>query len=229
MKKIITLVLAMTIAIAASAQKNVTKFMGIPVDGTKSAMIQKLKAKGFTYDAKNDVLNGEFNGRNVNLFVVTNNNKVCRIMVTDAVGSSEGQIKIRFNTLCQQFEKNDKYIPQDFFENYAIDDDVDVSYEIALNDTRFEAAYYQYTEADKDTTGLAEWALNKIRVDYGEEKWKNMTKEEIQQSMILLAVEYIKEKVSHKSVWMMISENFGRYYINMFYDNELNRSHGEDL
>ena len=101
MKRFITISLAIMIAFAASAQRNVTKFLGIPIDGTKSAMIQKLKAKGFTYDATNDVLSGEFNGRDVNLHVVTNNNKVYRIMVVDAVGSSEGQIKIRFNTLCR--------------------------------------------------------------------------------------------------------------------------------
>lgn len=29
------------------AQKDITKFMGIPVDGFKKDMIQKLKAKGF--------------------------------------------------------------------------------------------------------------------------------------------------------------------------------------
>ena len=34
---------------------------------------------------------------------MTNNNKVYRILVKDAVGSSETDIKIRFNTLCQQF------------------------------------------------------------------------------------------------------------------------------
>ena len=32
------------------AQKDITKFMGIPVDGFKKDMIQKLKAKGFEYD-----------------------------------------------------------------------------------------------------------------------------------------------------------------------------------
>ena len=31
------------------AQNDVTKFLGIPVDGTKTAMIQQLKEKGYTY------------------------------------------------------------------------------------------------------------------------------------------------------------------------------------
>ena len=94
MKRIIILGLAMMIAIVASAQKNVTQFLGIPVDGTKTAMIQKLKDKGFTYNAKYECLEGEFNGRNVVLAIATNNNKVWRIMIKDASPSTETNIKI---------------------------------------------------------------------------------------------------------------------------------------
>ena len=44
------------------AQQDVTKFLGIPVDGSKSEMIQKLKAKGYTSSPLDkDVLVGEFN------------------------------------------------------------------------------------------------------------------------------------------------------------------------
>ncbi len=32
-----------------------------------------------------------------------------------------------------------------------------------------------------------------------------------------------------KSVWFMISELYGKYFITMFYDNEWNHSDGEDL
>ncbi|MBQ1408693.1 MAG: hypothetical protein IIY87_02930 [Bacteroidales bacterium] len=229
MKRTITLCLAIMIAFAASAQKNTTKFLGIPVDGTKSAMIQKLKAKGFNYDATNDVLSGEFNGRDVNLHVVTNNNKVYRIMVSDATGSSEGDIRIRFNTLCRQFKKNGKYIPQDFVGEYSIGEDVDISYEMTVDNKRFEAAYYQVSEADQDTTGLADWAIDKIVEKYGEEGYQNLSEEEAAQAQLFLIMEYIREKISHKSVWMMISSNFGRYYINIYYDNELNHADGEDL
>ena len=58
-------------------------FLGIPVDGTKSAMIQKLKAKGYTYNATLDILEGEFNGQPVFISVVTENNKVYRICLLD--------------------------------------------------------------------------------------------------------------------------------------------------
>lgn len=91
------------------AQKDITKFMGIPVDGFKKDMIQKLKAKGFEYDNEIDLLTGEFNGEKVNIFVATQSNKVWRIVVADAIERNEHDIKIRFNNLYDQFNDNPKY------------------------------------------------------------------------------------------------------------------------
>lgn len=65
MKKIILMMIAMTISFASFAQnKDVTKFLGIPVDGTKTEMKQKLIAKGFVPKklGNDEWLEGEFNG-----------------------------------------------------------------------------------------------------------------------------------------------------------------------
>jgi hypothetical protein len=230
MKQILCIVLALMIAFAATAQKNVTQFLGIPVDGTKTAMMQKLKAKGYTYNAKLDCLEGEFNGRNVNISIATNNNKVWRIMVTDAYPTSnETSIKIRFNTLCSQFAKNSKYMPADITGEYEISENEDISTQMSLYNKRYEAAYYQMAEADKDTTGMQEWVFDKILNDYGAEKWGNMSDEERQTAGISMSIDWILEKISKKSVWFMISEQYGSYSINMYYDNEYNHSNGEDL
>lgn len=94
------------------AQKDITKFMGIPVDGFKKDMIQKLKAKGFEYDNEIDLLTGEFNSEKVNIFVATQSNKVWRIVVADAIERNEHDIKIRFNNLYDQFNDNPKYVPK---------------------------------------------------------------------------------------------------------------------
>ena len=45
MKKILSLAVLLVFSLAMYAQKDVTKFLGIPVDGTKSEMIKKLKEK----------------------------------------------------------------------------------------------------------------------------------------------------------------------------------------
>lgn len=222
--------MAIMVALAAQAQKkDVTKFLGIPVDGTKSAMIQKLKAKGFTYDQKNDYLKGEFNGRDVRLYVVTNNNKVYRIMVADAVGSSERDIKIRYNNLCYQFGNNEKYKTLNNFSDYIIDDDVNISYEMNVNENNFEAIFFQLSKTDIDTVKVLEWIQNKAIEKYGEDGLENMSEEEANQAILSLSFEYLREKVFHKTVWFVIDESFGMYKILLYYDNKLNQANGEDL
>ena len=99
------------LGVYAFAQKDVTQFLGIPVDGTKMEMVQKLKAKGFKYNSTYDWLVGEFNGREVVLLIAANNNKVWRVAVRDKWTTDEANIKIRFNALCRQFAKNEKYLP----------------------------------------------------------------------------------------------------------------------
>ena len=149
MKKILTLavVLMTTIALSAQEKKDVTKFLGIPVDGYKSEMISKLKAKGFTSTSRDkNILEGEFNGKDVELHVVTNNNKVYRIAVVDKNYTTETSIRIRFNTLISQFENNSKYIG---FGNKTISEDENLSYEISVNDKRYEAIFYQNGDWNK--------------------------------------------------------------------------------
>ena len=51
MKKILIVTLSLLLSTVIFAQNNVTQFLGIPVDGSKSAMIEKLKAKGFSIDS----------------------------------------------------------------------------------------------------------------------------------------------------------------------------------
>ena len=57
MKKIILMMLLL-VSVSANAQKDVTKFLGIPVDGSKTEMKKKLIEKGFTYNALRDNFEG---------------------------------------------------------------------------------------------------------------------------------------------------------------------------
>jgi len=114
MKKLLAIAVLVLAPLFAGAQqqKDVTKFLGIPVDGTKADMILKLKEKGFRTDPHfEDDLLGEFNGSNVRVSVQTNKNKVSRIIVLDFNGSSETSVKINFNHLCLQFENTPSIFP----------------------------------------------------------------------------------------------------------------------
>ena len=201
------------------AQQDVTKFLGIPVDGSKSEMIQKLKAKGYTSSPLDkDVLVGEFNGADVNIHVVTNNNKVYRIMICDVNNIDERAIQIRFNRLCEQFVNNSKYssLP---LEEYMIPDDEDISYEITVHKKRYEAVFYQKT----DETFMAK-QIEAAFPQYTKEQLANPS-EELRAEIDNFVTQYI----SKKAVWFMINERLGKYCITMYYDNEYNNANGEDL
>ena len=119
MKRICVLLISSFIALTVSAQKSVTKFLGIPVDGFKSEMKQKLIAKGFEYNSYSDDFSGEFNGVEVYLSIVTNNNKVWRITVVDKVELNETDIKIRFNKNKDDIKEE---ITQKLLEKYTLEE-----------------------------------------------------------------------------------------------------------
>lgn len=181
MKKILLSLTLLMLSVAMYAQNEVTKFLGIPIDGTKADMIQKIKAKGFSYNAQEDCLEGIFNGENVFVSIKANKNKVWRITVTDKTGRDEGQIKIRFNNLCQQFDDNPKYYS--LKRTQKLSDNDDISYEMIVHHKQFEAVYYQLPHKG---------ALN-------------------------------------RTVWFTIGKVYGEYHISIFYENNKNESHGEDL
>lgn len=228
-KNSVTVFILFIIPIALFAQNDVTQFLGIPVDGNKIELIEKLKSKGFTIKPnEKDILIGQFNGTTVNIHIVTNNNKVCRIMVADANFSKEIDIKIRFNNLLQQFKKNEKYMPASLNpEKYVIPEDEKISYEMLVNKKRYEAAFYQIP-LKIDTLSIAEKIKSELALKYTEEQLSNPT-EELHKEMITTGLPYLLEIYSKKSVWFMINELYGEYYITMFYDNEYNRANGEDL
>jgi len=229
LKRIVLLFTLSILSVVSYAQKkDVTKFLGIPVDGNKSEMIQKLKSKGFTNSSySRDVLVGEFNGTDVEIHVVTNNNKVYRIMVSDAYTRNEVDIKIRFNRLCRQFQNNERYKSASLLSDYIISDDEDISYEMSVNNKRYEAVYYQMPE-DFNTEKYLKEVRSALLSKYTEEQISNPT-EELESDMLDIIFYSLIEKYSKKSVWFIINEHYGKYRILMYYDNEYNSANGEDL
>lgn len=225
MRRILSVAILLVISVSLFAQKDVTKFMGIPIDGFKPEMIQKLKEKGFVSSASDkNILEGEFNGSQVTIHVVTTNNKVSRIGISDVNYVDETDIRIRFNRLCQQFKSNSKYTSLD---DYTIPEDEDISYEMKVNNKRYEAVFYQnpvITDSIAMANELKEFLLQK----YSEKELENPT-EDIKTDITKMGVSYAMDLISKKPVWFIISDFYGKYYITMFYDNEYNRANGEDL
>ena len=223
MKKLIIFPL-LFVAVFASAQIEVTKFLGIPVDGNKQQMIQKIKEKGYLYNSNYDRLEGEFNGRDVFIYVVTNNNKVYRILVEDAVYSSEGDIKIRFNTLLRQFENNNQKYFSMSTEDGELSESEDISYEMTVNNKRYEAAFIQITNT-LDSVTLSKKMEEFHKENYGDDYLLDMTDEQILDA----SIKFFLSLYIDNSVWFMINERYGRYGILLYYDNNRNRANGEEL
>ena len=227
MRKIFTIIVLLVASVTLFAQSDVTKFLGIPVDGFKPDMIRKLKEKGFVSTAYDkDILEGEFNGHDVHIHIVTNNNKVYRIMVADKNSISETNIRIRFNNLCYQFANNSKYTTfLSDVDDYIIPEGEDISYEMSVNNKRYEASFYQKPDTIAQQKDLENYR-NSLLEKYTEEELNDSaTVNKIVQDAILYAMDISTKK----SVWFMISESYGKYCIIMFYDNEYNRANGDDL
>ena len=228
MKKLLFSLLATLLTLSLYAQNDVTTFLGIPVDGLKSEMRQKLIAKGFTPKkvGNNEYLEGEFNGTDVHIFIATNNNKVYRIMVCDANTQNEANIKIRFNKLVNQFENNKRYTALD---QYTISDTEDISYEMLVHKKNFDALFYQNPDMEKvDTLALQNKIREQLLKKYKPEQLENPT-EEMNQEVQAIAMRIGMDMIFKKPVWFRICESYGEYYITMYYDNEYNHANGEDL
>lgn len=221
LKKTLWLLMILIFPIASYAQKDVTQFLDIPVDGYKPEMIEKLKSRGYTINRQSkDNLDGEFNGTNVNILIGTNNNKVWRIGILDEYSTDETNIKIRFHNLIQQFVNNNRYSIQSdsIISKFIIPKDEDISYEMSVNNKRYEAVFNQKSIKYDSLTNEKNILLAKDKLS---------EKEKVDD----LIVEIFKESMNslNKTVWFLIKEKYGEYRILMFYENEYNKANGSGL
>lgn len=227
MRKILTIAAVILFAVTCFAQKDVTKFLGFPVDGSKSEMIKNLKSKGFklTEDGGTEVLKGRFNGNDVHIYIFTENGIVSRIVVCDDNTMNETDIKIRFNRLCNQFKDNGKYLS---LEDFSIPESEDISFEMSTHNKRYEAIFYQMPEGEAYEQ-LKSRMLKDAQSKFTPEQLEDPT-DEVRNEIISSSFDTMMSSLKNKPVWFIITEEqYGKYFISMFYDNEYNRPNGEDL
>lgn len=227
MKRIITMLFAVIISMTTFAQKDVTKFLGIPIDGTMSEMKAKLKAKGFKADSylHENQLCGTFNGLESIITLVSNNNKIWRVVVTDLTPTDETNIRIRYNKLLSQFKRNRQYVNLQWQTNNFIEENENISYNMDINNKRYEAVFYQLPS---DTLAIRNHAQNRLLEKYTEEQIENPTTDQTFE-MGKIVDQACWEILEKRAVWFMISEIYEKYCINIYYDNGYNQADGEDL
>ena len=232
MKKLLSFIIGILIMCSTvfGQSESTLKFLGIPVDGSKSEMVEVLKSKGFEYDSESDFLIGDFNGKKSKIGIEENHGKVYRVVVFDANTYDAGEIRIRFNNLIHQFENNDKYfyiVPNDI-----IMEDEDIHYEILVNKKQY-IAEFMYNPLYGNNE-LRDRLINEA-VEESEEVIKNGKNIEFYSNKdnydrLVSSVAGLKViQMSNSSIWFKIFEHYGKYYIGLYYDNLLNAPNGEDL
>ena len=222
-KNLVWFFILLSLPITLFAQKDVTQFLGIPVDGYKADMIKKLNDKGYNViPNSNDVLGGEFNGTQVWIMIGTNNNLVWQISVVDVNTMDAKDIKIRFNDLLKQFQHNKKYldVSDSMLLKYIIPENEDISYELSVNPKKYQAFFSQKTIAYDSLMFKKDALLAKPSLNATEE-------EQLAAAFIKIPDELFK--CFNKSVMLWIAERSGKYYVIISYMNEFNRPNGENL
>ena len=139
------LLLMFLVSVPTFAQDCVTKFMGIPVDGTKEEMISALEKKGFMR-INEDGLLGDFNGERSMEVVRTNKERVCAVVVAPIMSIDKTSVPLVFNGLFNQLESNSKY---KWFRGKMIFDKEDVDYEMSVHDKLYQAWFFQVDDCSE--------------------------------------------------------------------------------
>ena len=157
-KTILIALLTLFSAVCFAQDGGPLKFLGIPIDGTEAQFAAKLKAKGFTYSTVTEGYKGQFNGKNVDVYIHTNHNLVDRVYVAFPYTNEDG-IRTKFNRLLGQFKDNGKYL--DLVMNEEIPEDDDISYEITVKNKRYQASFCYY-DADRDRIAFMNALMDKF-------------------------------------------------------------------
>lgn len=232
MKKLLSFVIGMFVmySFVFGQSEGTLKFLGIPVDGSKSEMVAALKSKGFRYDSNSGFLVGDFNGRESHIGIAENHGKVYRVVVFDANTYDAGEIRNRFNNLIHQFENNDKYyyiVPNDI-----IPEDEDIHYEIIVHKKQYiaEFIYNPLYGNDELRDKVINEAVEESKENIKDEKDIEFYSDKDNYDKLISAIVSSKViQMSNSSVWFKIFEHYGEYYIGLYYDNLLNAPNGEDL
>lgn len=171
MRKVFYIVVLSLFVFSAYGQNSGSlKFLGIPVDGTKAQFVTALKAKGFYYSSLSEGYKGQFNGKDVDVYVHTNHNLVDRVYVAFPSTTEEG-IRTEFNRLLEQFQNTGKYLA--LTVNEKIPAEEDISYEITVNNKRYQASFC-YFDPERDPVALTHDFMDKFSDFFTEEQIAKM-------------------------------------------------------
>ena len=233
---IFLLVICSHVAFGQTDWDGTIKFLGIPVDGSKEEMISKLKEKGFSYNSFFDEIKGEFNGRDVTLYLRTNHGLVDRVCVVFPTADKR-QVIQEYNLLLSQFQSNEKYM--ELLPNSRISSTENIAYEMSINNKTYSANFsyispelFTREEAEKmrqtvdDVSHMQQDELRRVTQAISDSLQNRGSQSDVEQTLSMLAK---MRSILAGHVWFTIHEDGSRYQIVLYYDNLNNHPHGEDL
>lgn len=203
------------------AQNKTTHFLGIPVDGPKDEMIEKLKNKGFTYYIAEDYFTGYYYGYPVYLFVQAEHGVVNRVIVYDIPQRSEKEIKKRFNAICDKFGKSNRYVSL-IDHSVKIPKDEDILHEMTVNKKRYRGIYNQIRTTKEDSLAIHTALVEADTIIPLNKKFRITSLSERRRRIHVKALRHAVGQYGgeHKRVvWFTVSEKFKKYAMILVYDN----------
>ena len=101
-------------------------------------------------------------------------------------------------------------------EDFTIPAEEDILYEMAVNNKRYQASFYQKPDLT-DTLAIQTAVKEKILQKYSEKEVESMTEEEAQSAYNSIIKSLTMDVLLKKSVWFLISEYAGNYFIIIYY------------
>ena len=141
MRRILYISLYLMFALTMQAQKDITTFKGVPVDGNRQAVVVKLKANGCKSGKKNNLITDFADGR-YNVKVLSGGKGVYQVRLTDMeVTENLDSIINRYNSLVDWFRNNPYYTEYEYNRYiYRGNDDTHIKY---INENWYYAEFFQ--------------------------------------------------------------------------------------
>lgn len=218
MARIIFSLLILLSSLTIYAQKDITKFLDIPIDGTKAEMIQRLEDKGFKYDIYSDLLTGNLNNTGVIVYVSTHNNAVSNIIVADTTSYDRNNIALRFNNLLSNFENNPNYTKAMGQEIFLHTDMVEDKVSEHIFNTHSKSAVFLQENRNQILTKIKHRLLHK----YSEEQILNPNPDFSIYCDIQIEIINYAQSEAKKQVIFYIKKQHGKYNLILSYQNLYN-------
>ena len=137
MKRILNIIMMTMLALTTQAQQSITEFMGIPVDGSKTSLIKKLKNKG--------VVNMQCIMDNIdyNIKIYDHKGKVYRISLIEKKGTDDPCVAVKkYNDLVTRY-KNDTRDYTEYESNDLIREANSQRYKRFISEGFYYAEFFQ--------------------------------------------------------------------------------------